>query len=206
MDEFNSLLSSVFFRGEVASLKVVLNGYAIAVVATSVGVYWLYVARLANRITPPPIVTWGLWCVLDVIATGAEFARGVFNTQLVTYTIGTVVVCAFLLARRNLAWNKVWDTATAFAVAASAVVWAATDDPFLGLVLSLTGMTIASIPLILATMNGADEPWDAWALIFLGSVFTYLEGHHFSATWVGSLQLIVLGTILYGKTRVAASR
>lgn len=176
-------------------LTVKLSGYGIAIVLSSIALYTLYVRRIRTRAVPPPIATWGLWLLLDVVATGAEFGRGICNVQLVTYTIGTGVICAVLLWRRNTAWDRLWDNLTTAFVVLSIVAWLLAS-PTLGLIISLVGMTVATLPLLRAITDGADEPTNAWFVAVLGSVLGYLDGNALSGIWLGLLQALILCLVL----------
>jgi hypothetical protein len=179
------------------SLMISLTGYGIAVVVSSTVLYVLYLWRLSARALPPPISTWTLWLLLDIAATYAEFSKGVFNIQLVMYTIGTAVVCVALLPRLNKAWDAWWDSITALFVLASIAALLLTTNPLHGLIVSLTGMSVATLPLLRAVAKGADEPVDAWVVCAIGSIFTYLDGHVLSSIWLGSTQLLIIGCILH---------
>ncbi len=201
---FQTLLQSNIIVGDY-SLAMALNGYGILVVLTSIAAYWIMISRLFTRQMPPPISVWGLWLLLDAVATGAELEKGVLNLQLVTYTVGTLVVCICLLWRLNRSWDKWWDSITAAFVLVSIVAWMTATDPAWGLCFALSGMTIASIPLVRAIWNGTDEPADAWILILLGSGVNLLDGKILSSLWLGGLQLVIVVLILCRKhKRVAA--
>lgn len=186
---------------------IILSGYGVAVVISSVVVYWLYIQRLFIREIPPPISVWVLWALLDVIATGAELVNGIFNVQLVTYTIGTTIVCFVLLRRLNTAWDKWWDTITIILVVASVLGWITAGDSHVGLIFSLTGMSISALPLLRAIIRGADEPLDAWIVIAIGSLLNFLDGKVLSSLWLGLLQIVIIVFILAsaGKRKVAPS-
>lgn len=181
-------------------LAIQISGYGVLIIASSVVVYTLYIKRIFERTIPPPISIWVLWTLLDIVAIFAEFSRGVFNIQLFCYTIGSAVVCGALFFRPNLSWDKFWDTATTGLVLLSAIVFVMVDDKFWALIAALTGMSIASIPLVLVLLDETKEPWkepwDAWFVILIGSVFTYLDGQLISGIWLGTLQIIILVMIL----------
>lgn len=186
-------------------LSITLSGYGLLVILTSIALYGIYVAGIRQRKDPPPIAAWGLWLVLDVVATGAEIARGVFNIQLLCYTVGTLVVCAALLRHPNKSWDKLWDTATAAIVGLSIVAWMATGEGLAGLIFSLLGMTIAAGPLVRAILKGADEPLLPWVLVAMGSFFNLLDGHVLSSVWLGVLQFAIIMLIMINRKTVAAN-
>ncbi len=178
-----------------------LSGYGVAVIVSAIILYALYIRRIFTRDIPPPISTWGLWLLLDIVAMCADLARGIFNIQLVTYTIGTFIVCMILLKRRNITWDKRWDNITTAFVVLSIALWFFMDNATLGLLVSLMGMTVATFPLFRAIMNGGDEPGDAWAVAVIGSALSYLNGNILSGAWLGIVQAVILCLILTTSSR-----
>lgn len=189
--------SQLSFAGH--SFQIAISWYGVGVVATSMAVYWVYMSRLSTRKTPPPVSAWVLWLVLDTVAAGAEFSRGVLNLQMITYSIGTLFVCLVLIFSRQLDLSWKWsDTATAIFVAISIIVWYQLD-PFWGLICSLTGLTVAAWPLMRDIRKGSDEKADIWIVFFAGCLLSIFDGFFLSGMWMGIVQLIMLWLILeYG--------
>ncbi len=176
-------------------LVATLTGYGALILLTCLYVYWQYIGDIFVRKVPPPISVWGLWLLLDVVATSAELARGVFNVQLVGYTIGTAVIVLVLWRRRVLAWDPLWDGLSAIAVFMAIGLLLLTDDPLFGLLFSLSGMTIASVPLVRAIVAGADESPVIWGVILLGSVLSACDGNLVSGVWLGVVQVFIITLI-----------
>jgi len=181
-------------------LIIKISGYGLLIALSSSVVYYLYIRRIFARKIPPSIVTWSLWLLLDMVAVISSFKQGHFNVQLITYTFGTALVCLALLIRKNLSWDKLWDSITAAIVVLSVVVYILVDNSFWALTTALTGMTFAAIPMFCDLINEEKEPWmepwDSWLVIFMGSVLTCLDGQLFSGAWLGLLQFIFLSIIL----------
>lgn len=178
-----------------------MSGYGILAIATSVVAYALYIKRIFERNIPPPITTFVLWALLNIVAILAEFSRSVFNVQLISYTLGSIIVCVVLFFRPNLSWSKFWDTITTGLVLLSVIIFVVIDNKLWALISALTGMSIASIPLIQILLDETKEPWkepwDAWLAILVGSIFTCFDGQLISGIWFGILQTIILAMILW---------
>ena len=191
--------SAIFIYGY--ELIVRISGYGFLITLSSVIVYWLYIKRIFVRKIPPSITTWGLWFLLDVVATAATFRQGEFNVQLITYTLGTALVCLALIMHKNLLWDKLWDTVTVAIVILSVIVYVLVDNSLWALVVALTGITIATFPMLRDLFNKEKEPWmepwDAWLVIAMGSLLSCLDGQFLSGIWLGLLQFSILVLILY---------
>ncbi len=191
-------------------LSVKISGYGILIILSSILVYWLYIKRILIREFPPSITTWLLWFLLDVIATIASIKQGYFNLQLIAYTIGTSFICFVLLKRKNICWDKLWDSLTTVVVFLAGIVFIFAENKFWALICSLVGMTIAALPLIRDLMREEKqpwmEPWDSWFIIMVGSIFSYLDGNIISGIWLGFLQLLILIIIIYWNVRKFVSQ
>ena len=178
-------------------LVATLTGYGILILLSLQFVYVEYVRQIFVRALPPPISVWTLWLLLDVVATAAEFAHGRCNIQLIGYTIGTGAVCVALLRRRVIAWDRVWDNGAAILVLLAIGMLYVTENPDLGLLISLFGMTVASVPLVRSIIAGdADESPIIWGVIFVGSVLSVCDGNTISGIWLGLTQIVIIGLIM----------
>ena len=200
------MLESVLFQSDFELYKHVFNakltGYSLMIIVSSIFVYRIYVNKISEREIPPPISAWGLWLLLDIVAMYAELKAGKFNIQLIVYTIGTTYVCLHLVRQPKFLWDKVWDNLTAISVLLAIALWIYTNDPNWGLILSLSGMTLAAIPMIISITKGAEESLGVWLLILAGSVISYFYGNKVSGIWLGTLQLFTILLILkYKKQR-----
>lgn len=199
MDALNLTLTAILFEGQFnyfgKILQYKVTGYGALILFSGVILYTLYIKRLFIRDTPPPISSWLLWLVLDVVAVVSEFSRGVFNIQLVMYTAGTIIICACLLRRPVITWDKTWDTVATVMVLGAIILLLSTDEPLFGLVISLSGMSVAAIPLIVAVWKGMEEPVDAWIIAAVGSALSFLDGNLLSGAWIGILQAMIAGLI-----------
>jgi hypothetical protein len=194
------LLSDVIVQVAIpgTSVQAVLTGNGLMVVLCTLGSIGIYLRDIATREIPPPIASWGLWLIINVLAWSAELTRGVFSIQMFVYIVGSAVVCYKLMRRPNRSFDGVWDTATAVAVASAIWLWFYSGNALVGLWMSVLAILIASIPLIRGLYRFVirDEPLTAWILVFIGCVFSYREGLIITATVIGMLQIVFIALIL----------
>lgn len=190
----HEILAAVLYQQQFTAfgkpLFAVVSGYGFLILLTLAYVYKEYIRQIFTRKVPPPISVWGLWLLLDVVATASELARGIFNIQLVGFTIGTAFVCLALIRRRVIEWDILWDSAAAVLVVIAIVLLLTTNDPTLGLLCSLFGMTVASLPLVRSVVSGgADESLLIWCAILIGSILSIFDGNTISGVWLGLTQI-----------------
>jgi hypothetical protein len=182
------------------NLAVKISGYGTLITASSVVVYTLYIRRIFDRDIPPPIATWGLWVLLDLVTVISEFGRHSFNTLFVCYTIGSSIVTVTLFKHPNCSWDHIWDTVTSIVVVVSIIVFVSIDDKTWALITALTGITIATIPLARNLLNETNEPWkepgDVWLISTGASVLTCLDGKMLTGAWVAILQFGIFMIIM----------
>lgn len=184
---------SFLFFGNVAAWKI--TGWGLLMMSALSVFYALCGKRVLSGEITPPISSWMLWLLLDIAATYADLKRGIFNIQLVGYTIGTAFVCLTLLWNPKWMWDKLWDNLTSIAVILAIVVATIFGNTIYGLLVSLVGMTIATIPLLIALSSGSKEKEDVWWLGLITSFTSFLEGNIITSVWVGTITLVIIYTI-----------
>jgi hypothetical protein len=126
-----------------------------------------YVRDMLRGTTRPNVVSWSLWTLLQVIAIFAQLSAGAswsivllfamtFNTSLV------VVLC--LMGYGYTKYGLVDYACFAFALGAI-LLWQATNEPLVALVLAVVADLIAALPTIVKTIR---DPYSeiplAWSL------------------------------------------
>lgn len=184
-------------------LVVRVTGYGLLIIACGLASFGTYIARLFTRESLPPISAWILWLTIDVVAMGTEIGRGIFNVQIVTYTVGSVIVCFILLKKPTVSWDPLWDTLTTLVTSLAIATWLLSGSATWGLWLSLLAMWIASFPLLrgLYTYKIEDEPADSWLFFLLGSACAYLDGLVITGMVLSVMQVIIITLIIRGKVR-----
>ena len=188
-----------WFATELLGLTIVLSGYSALIIGISVPIYWRY-ARKIRAGMRPPISSWVLWWVIDLLAFSFASMDHTFSLQLAVYILGTMYIIWTLIAVRSFGVNR-FDVVTAIATGVAVACWLYTSDAFVGLTLMLVAMTIASLPYFINDMRGHEDDMVAWVGMFLGSVAAYASGEHYIAVWMMVLQGLFIGVLAYWHVR-----
>lgn len=189
------LFETVFMAGSLP-LQVKLSTLgAMVVILTAIG-YVALLRQMNKSIQPPPISSWLLWLALDAVLLLAAAGKGWLSIQVLTYTVGTALMCLAIYKSGVVSWSKS-DSYTATCVALSLAAWFLVADKTVAQVIALIGITVATWPLIGAILaREADESWRAWSFFVAGSAAAYLDGEQLSGGWCGALQVILIGLII----------
>ncbi|MEX0651900.1 MAG: hypothetical protein WD509_02280 [Candidatus Paceibacterota bacterium] len=139
--------------------------------------------------------TWVLLLLLDGVALISQFGRGEFDLLIVAFTVGALAVSVLSIWVGKPGWS-VTDTVCSTIVLAAIV--GLKLFPTAGLLLSLIGLTVATLPLIKAVVFEKHyENLFGWGCIFLGSVFTIADGKPLTGYWFAGIQLCILLPVIY---------
>ncbi|MBM3272552.1 hypothetical protein FJY94_04740 [Candidatus Kaiserbacteria bacterium] len=200
LDIYNALFGRPLFEGMFMAgslpLTVKLSALgALVVVVTAVG-YVALLYQMQRSTQPPPISSWLLWLALDAMLLLAAAGKGLLSIQMLTYTVGTALMCLVIYSRGVVTWTKN-DSYTALCVALSLATWFLVADKTVAQVIALAGITVATWPLVSAIVaRDADESWFAWSFFVAGSAAAYLDGEQLSGAWCGALQVVLIGLII----------
>ena len=196
----------ILFQMVVLDRNLELHLFGLLCVLFSSFIYPLYILSMVRGEQCPPRSTWFLWLLLDVVAFVTRWQAGIFDVQLVIYTIGTLVVAFYTLWYGKNVWEKV-DTFSAVAVAVAITAWGIIG-PAASTVCALGGLTIAAWPLLQDVYSGKYASRAPWLFAIIGSVFNWLDGQILTGAWFTVLQVLILIPIVYhwGWTHVPSKK
>ncbi|MBI2617860.1 hypothetical protein HYW58_00155 [Candidatus Kaiserbacteria bacterium] len=201
-------------------INVTLFGYAIVATSWGFGVVVFsatavayYVYQIVNGKQTIVFSTWLLLLILDTLAFKGQLGRGVFDLLILVFTAGALiaVVLSWWYGKPSK-WSKN-DTACSIIIAAVIIwefgimpnlekevmiLWWSVRTSTLGLVTSLFGLTVATWPLIRATIYERHyENLTTWGLFLIGSGLTIADGKWLTGIWFAGIQLAIIIPVLY---------
>jgi hypothetical protein len=176
-------------------LKIHFLGFIAACIASLVHATFIYAMVTDDKVSPPRS-SWFLWLLLDAIAFGSKLDDGMFDAMLLEYTVGTAAVALCTLRYGVHAWTHLETWCTIFVVA-SILVWTMASDPVLATISSMSGITVAALPIMRRVLNGEYEPLLAWCLGFIGSFVNTLDGQIMTSIWFMVIQGLVIAPVIY---------
>jgi hypothetical protein len=124
--------------------------------------------RIENPIQPP-IVSWSIWLLLDVIILAGMAAQHAVTGLMVGATAGAAaVVVAALVTKQELNWTN-WDTFWLWGVAIALASWLVFLTPTFAVVVPVVVLAVGSIPAFRAAGNDVTNPtgtvtWLIWTI------------------------------------------
>jgi hypothetical protein len=133
-----------------------------------------YIIDIAKDKTHPNLVSWGTWLLVSIINTAAAISTGAFHTSIlsgaIVLTDAAIVVMGI---RRGVKSYTKFDIICQVLAILGVILWLATGNPSLAVLLSLTVILIAALP----TWRHAwrlpyEETWQGFGMAIAASTLT----------------------------------
>lgn len=135
--------------------------------------YWILSTELKKATTKPPISSWVLWTIINVLLLSALLIGNAKIPQLIQmtgYTVGTVFIAILVYRRGTWTWT-VLDSRVAGLAGLSLLLWAIMGNEVIAIALFLIALTVASVPtwqaLLIDPKSQSEWPW---FLFWIGGV------------------------------------
>ncbi len=190
MEIWNPVVFDFVFWG----LKCKLHLFASLAMFSALAMYPFYIVAVMRGMRPP-LSTWVLWSVLDIIAFGSRLNNGTFDAQLFAFMFGTTVTSLFILKYGKNGWT-ITETACVSVVIVAITAWAV-SGPFIATICSMIGLTVAMVPLLIRVLQGEYEDLYTWCISLGSSVFNLLDGKILTSIWFMICQATVVIVVVY---------
>jgi len=118
-------------------------------VITGILPYVLLVIGITNGKVKQSFATWMLWLVLDIIVLCGIIAQDGNSLLFFVFTLGTIVVTAVLVFKRQFSWGR-FETFVTALVAICITVFLM-GGPYIATIATTAALNIAGIPQLIAT-------------------------------------------------------
>lgn len=137
--------------------------------------YVRYMLAVISGKSKPVIISWVLWCLIDVVAVMSMYSAGVVSMQMIGSVVGSigVMIVAIVFGEQHT-WNFFDYLCLGLAIV-SLAAWYFVPNPVIGLVLSQISVLAASVPtFISAWKNPEQEDVLSWAMFFGSCIFAII--------------------------------
>ncbi len=157
--------------GAMLATRTILSAISGALV---VAAFVPYIRAILRKETKPAKVSWLIWSCLETITVAGMFAKHAINGQIVGSAVGNWVVLILALKSGKAGWS-ILDKLCLGGGVLAIVLWKTLDNPTLAIIMSLSGVFIASVPtLVSAWHNPKNESRAAWTINWASCVLTTL--------------------------------
>jgi hypothetical protein len=147
--------------------KKVKHLFSVLAGALVIAAFIPYIRAVWKGETQPAKASWVIWAVLDTITLIGMFAKDSVNGQIIGAVIGVWIVVVLALRYGTPGWTVLDKICLAIA-AISIGLLILSPDPVLGLVCSLIGIFVGSIPTFRSVYDDPSrENKSAWVLFWL---------------------------------------
>ncbi len=177
----------------------------LAIVLT-IAAYWVIVPTVFQTHNPyrPSKLTWGLWCVMDVLLIWNTYARGESLDFLVPLVFaGSLVMFVISIFRGNTDYTK-YDVVAAILAATAICVWQLAKAPSVAYVMMLFGCGLSAVPTINQAWRQPEQiyflPWVCFAISVPPiSYAEYLKQNSWPSMWTHVVFFTVPVVVLMAK-------
>lgn len=133
-----------------------------------------YVRAILRGEAKPSKASWIIWAALDIMALVGMMSEGTVNGHIVGAVCGASTVALLALRYGKPGWETV-DIVCLIGGIVGIALWVAFDNPTIGLVASMSGMLIGSIPSYTGAWNDPGrENKIAWTLFWVSCVLAII--------------------------------
>lgn len=158
-------------------------------------IYPIYIRSMVVGEQSPPRSSWFLWSLLNLISFSGKFADGTFDAMLFIYVVGTISVAVTTIFYGQKGWTRLETYCSTFVLLAVAV-WEIVG-PSVAVICSMSGTTVAMLPLLRRVLRGEYENIRAWSIAVTGGFFNLLDGQIMVSLWFMILQSTVVLSVYY---------
>lgn len=155
--------------------------FAVFAFLFSAAAYIPYVTSVMKSNSKPTISSWICWLLMDSAVLAGMIAAGTIAWQMVAYVVGVIaVISACIYKGAALGWTRL-DSISLVIVCSAVGLWAVSGNPNMVIVLSLTALTIGTIPMwVNLWRDPIREPFLPWLLVLIGGIFGVMVVPEFS--------------------------
>jgi hypothetical protein len=149
-----------------------------------------YIRGTLGGVTKPNRVTWLLWGVIPVIATGAALSDGVRWAALPVFMagFGPLLVFAFSFVNRNAYWKLArLDYVCGVFSLGAIILWMLTKTPVVAIILSIIADALAAIPTLVKSWRHPETE----------KIGPYLAGFISQLTAIAAFRLFTFSEIAF---------
>lgn len=136
--------------------------------------------QLSNKTAKQNLFTWGLWCVIDVIATATVVAQHGNYLLPLTYTVGSAVTVVFIAKSGDKpAWTW-FESLVAASALACMVIWYFAGDRVATIASTLAMVVAGTMQVVDAWRRPEEMPLPIYASYVIANVFSVAGGRDWS--------------------------
>lgn len=160
-------------------------------------ILYIRAIRGETKVKKPMKASWIIWAILDTITLAGMHAKCTMNEQIIGSFFGAWIVFAFTLKYGMPGWTRLDKYCLGSAILAI-VLWQIFNNPVFGIITSLIGTFIGSIPTFASAWeNSSREDRLAWTIFWISCICAVISiPHRTLADAAQPITFLVIGTIM----------
>jgi hypothetical protein len=141
-----------------------------------------YITDIIKKKTHPNLITWSTWMLVSGINTAAAISDNALHTALLSgaSALGDVIIVVLSL-KRGVKKYTPFDIVCQVIAAIGIVLWLATGNPSIAVILSLSVIVIAALPTWRhAWLKPSEETWEGFAIAVVAGILTLFSLRSFT--------------------------